>query len=151
MSKVKVAEILYGLELEMITNKPFGYGKERRIINTFTSSSPSFVINDYSDEIGYVYPTIKITCNQSGDLLIKNSLTNSTTYIKGCSKNEVITIDGATHSIKTTSASHDIYNDFNYNFFTIGNTINKRDNLITVNLPCTIEFVYSPIIKNSPN
>lgn len=151
ISKVKIGEILYGLELEMITNKPFGYGMERTIVNTFTTDKPSFVIKDNSDEIGYVYPTLKITCNKSGNLTIKNPLTDSSTYIRNCSLNEVITIDGLTHGITTSKSSHDIYNDFNYNYFKIGNKINQRDNIITVDLPCTIEFIYSPIIKNSPN
>ena len=151
ISKVKIGEILYGLELEMTTDKPFGYGIERKITNTFASSSSSFIINDYSDEIGYIYPTLHITCNQSGDLRITNDLTGSSTYIKNCSKGEVITIDGSTLSISTSNSSHDICNDFNYNFFKIGNEINKRDNIIKASLPCTIEFIYSPIIKNSPN
>lgn len=151
VKKIKIGEILYGLELEMITDKPFGYGLERKIANTFTSNNLSFSINDYSDEIGYVYPTLKITCNQSGNLMIENNLTGSSTYIKNCSENEIIIIDGFTHEISTSDLSHDVYNDFNYNYFKIGNKINQRKNTITVNLPCTIEFTYAPIIKNSPN
>lgn len=151
ISKIKIGEILYGLELEMTTNKPFGYGIERKITNTFTTSLTSFVINDYSNEVGYIYPTLNIICNQSGNLRITNDLTGSSTYIKGCSKDEVISINGETHAITTSNSSHDIYNDFNYDYFKIGNEINKRDNIIRVSLPCTIEFIYSPIIKNSPN
>ncbi len=151
ISKVKIGEILYGLELEMTTNKPFGYGLERKIVNSFTADKPSFIITDYSDEIGYIYPTLKIICHQNGNLMIRNELTDSSTYIQNCSTNEVITIDGLTHGITTSKSSHDIYNDFNYNYFKIGNKTNKRKNIITVDLPCTIEFTYSPIIKNSPN
>ena len=70
--------------------------------------------------------------------------------IANCLADEVITIDGNTHSITTTKSSHDVYNDFNYDYFKIGNTINNRSNKISVSLPCKIELRYSPIIKNSP-
>lgn len=151
VQKVKIGEILYGLELEMITNTPFGYGMERIIKNTFTAEENSFVIKDNSDEIGYIYPSLKITCSQAGNLTIKNALTGSSTYIRNCYASEVIDIDGLTREIKTNKSEHDIYNDFNYNYFKIGNRMNERDNTITVDLPCTIEFRYSPIIKNVPN
>ena len=53
-------------------------------------------------------------------------------------------------SITTTEELHDVYNDFNYDYFKIGNTINNRSNKISVSLPCKIELRYSPIIKDSP-
>lgn len=151
ISKIKIGEILYGLELEMVTNKPFGYGEKREVTNTFTSSSLSFILKDNSDEIGYIYPSIKIICNQAGDLTITNDFTKSNTCIKGCDLNEVITINGLTREIVSSSPNHDIYNDFNYDYFKIGNEMNTRDNKITTNIPCVITFSYSPIIKNSPN
>lgn len=151
ISKVKIGEILYGLELEMVTNKPFGYGKERSITATFTSSSLSFNLKDNSDEIGYICPSLEIVCNQAGDLAIKNELTGSQTFIGGCSLGETITINGLTREISTSNTAHDIYGDFNYDYLKIGNEMNVRDNKITVNLPCEITFSYSPIIKDSPN
>jgi len=61
-----------------------------------------------------------------------------------------ITLDGDTHIITTTYTSHDVCNDFNYEFFRIGNTINNRNNRISVSLPCNVVIKYTPIIKDTP-
>lgn len=150
ISKVKISEILYGIELEMITNSPFGIGKEQYKSYDFQDTAKEYILKDMSDEIGYIYPTISITCYEDGDLTIYNDITNTRMTIANCLTDEVITIDGNTHSITTTKSSHDVYNDFNYDYFKIGNTINNRSNKISVSLPCKIELRYSPIIKNSP-
>lgn len=71
--------------------------------------------------------------------------------IKNVSVGEVITIDGPTHIITSSLDSHKLYDDFNFEFFRIGNTINNRNNRISASLPCKLEFTYSPIIKDSPD
>lgn len=150
ISKIKISEILYGIELEMTTNRPFGIGKEQYKSYDFQDTSKNYILTDMSDEIGYIYPTIKIMCCEDGDVEISNDLTDTKMMIKNCVEGEEITIDGNTHSINTTISSHDVCNDFNYDYFKIGNTINNRSNKISVSLPCKIELRYSPIIKNSP-
>ena len=150
ISKVKISEILYGIELEMTTNRPFGIGKEQYKSYDFQDITKEYILKDMSDEIGYIYPTTSITCYEDGDLTIYNDITNTRMTIANCLADEVLTIDGNTHSITTTKSSHDVYNDFNYDYFKIGNTINNRSNKISVSLPCKIELRYSPIIKNSP-
>lgn len=91
-----------------------------------------------------------ITCNANGDLSIYNELENCTMVIKNCSVGEVISIDGESQTIKTSSDSHDICNDFNYEFFRIGNTIDNRSNRISVSKPCQVVIKYTPIIKDTP-
>lgn len=150
ISKIKIREKLYGIELEMTTNRPYGVGRERRKTYEFINTEDIFVLKDISDEIGYIYPTIIITCNKSGDLKISNDIVGCQMIIKNCSEGEVITIDGETQNITTTDDTHDVYDDFNYDFFKIGNTINNRCNNIKASLPCKIELIYAPIIKNSP-
>ena len=150
IDKIKINEKLYGMRLKMETDKPFGYGQEQSISWTFSDSNVSKILSDISDEIGYIYPTVIITINKNGDLSLYNELENCTTVIKNCKVGEVITLDGDTHIITTTYTSHDVCNDFNYEFFRIGNTINNRNNRISVSLPCNIVIKYTPIIKDTP-
>ena len=150
VEKIKIAEKLFGLRLTMESDKPFGYGQEQSVSWTFADSSTTRILSDISDEIGFLYPDMTITCNANGDLSIYNELENCTMTIKNCSVGEVITINGATQIISTTYSSHDIANDFNYEFFRIGNTIDNRNNRISVSKPCNMVIRYTPIIKDTP-
>lgn len=149
VGKIKIAEKLYGLRLTLESDKPFGYGDEQVFSWDFADIATSKVLYDISDEIGYTYPSMVITCNADGDLSIYNELEDCTMLIKNCSVGEMITINGESQIISTNYHSHDICNDFNYEFFRIGNTINNRDNRISVSSPCHIVIKYSPIIKDS--
>lgn len=135
----------------METNKPFGYGQELSVSWDVSDTTKTYVLSDMSDEIGYTYPSMVITCNRAGDLTIYNEMENCTMVIKNVSVGEVITIDGTTHIIESSLDSHNIYDDFNFEFFRIGNTINNRNNRISASLPCKLEFTYSPIIKDTPD
>lgn len=150
ISKVKVADILYGLELTLETDKPFAYAARKTITLDFSDTSASNVVTDTSDKIGYIYPDITITCASSGDLAIYNKTLDSATVVKNCTAGEVITMNGDTLIIATSDTTHDICNDFNYEFFKIGNSYTNRENEITASLPCQIELRYYPIIKDSP-
>lgn len=135
----------------METNKPFGYGQEITVSWDISDIAKTYVLSDMSDEIGYTYPTMAITCNRAGDLSIHNETENCTMVIKNVSEGEVITVDGSTGIIESSLDSHKIYDDFNFEFFRIGNTINNRDNKISVSIPCNLELTYAPIIKDTPN
>lgn len=150
IEKIKVAEKLYGLRLTMETDKPFGYGLEQRMKWDFSEIKPSHVFNDMSDEIGFIYPSIVVTCKDSGNLEISNDLCNTTTRIKNCTNGEVLTMNAETQIISSSIESHKISEDFNYEFFCIGNTYDNRRNTITASLPCTLEIIYTPIIKDIP-
>ena len=91
-----------------------------------------------------------IICSANGDLSIFNELENCTMLIKNCSVGEIITIDGDAQTISTSYNSHDICNDFNYEFFRIGNTIDNRNNRISVSKPRQVVIRYTPIIKDTP-
>lgn len=151
IDKVKINEVLYGLELTMETNKPFGYGIEQRIILDIDNPSKIKIVTDMSDEIGYLYPSMTITCKDDGDLTIRNETENSEMLIKNCSAGEVITVYGDIQHIESSLSVHRVYDDFNFEFLRIGNTFKSRENKITASLPCKIEIYYSPIIKNAPD
>lgn len=150
IDKIKIGELLCGLRLTMETDKPFGYGQEQRASYTFSNTTKPYLLSDISDEIGYIYPHVVITCYEAGDLQLHNDLGDCTTIIKNCEIGEVITLSGEIQIISTTSNTHDICNDFNYEFFRIGNTISTRSNRITASLQCKIEIKYYPIIKDTP-
>lgn len=150
IEKIKIHEVTYGLRLNMETNKPFGYGIEQRVKWTFHDVDASRLLSDISDEIGSIYPSLTITCGADGDLQIYNDFNGCTTEIKNCTNGEVITIDGDTQIISSSLSTHKVYEDFNYEFFKIGNTYNNRNNRISVSKACTLEIRYTPIIKDLP-
>ena len=149
IGKIKIDEILCGMELTMITNKPFGYGQEQSITWNVSDTTKPYILSDISDEIGYTYPSMVIEINSNGNLSLHNEMENCTMVINNCKVGEIITIDGDTQIIKSSYDSHHIYDDFNFEFFRIGNTISSRSNKLTCSLQCKIEFKYSPIIKDS--
>lgn len=150
VSKIKINEKLYGMRLVLETDKPFGYGQEYETVFNFTRAGESKVLTDKSYEIGSIYPTVTIECKSSGDLSLYNELEDCKTVIKNCSSGEIITLHGDTMIIESSLDSHDICNDFNFEFFRIGNDFSDKNNVITASIPCEITIVYSPVIKDAP-
>ena len=145
MSRIIRNGNVIGLELEMITNRPFGV-MEDTVIN-IKNEVENGVENFYSisDDEGFIYPKVKITIKQDGDLKISNIFVQRDTIIKNCKAGEIIEMDYPV--IKSSLESHKIQNDFNWNFFRIENKFKDKRNLIQISIPCEIEMVYSPIAK----
>lgn len=139
---IKVGGIIYGLELSFTTNSPYAFADKMKI----SYSGKSFALFDTSDEIYEIYPDVIITCNESGNLSIQNSLDDEIFKINNCTAGEVITINGLSRDI-TASNAHNVANDFNYNYLKIVNTYADRLNKFTSNLDVVITFEYSPIRK----
>lgn len=145
ISRIELDGRLFGFELEVITNRPFAL-KESRIINIKnTVADGKHSINDTSHEEGYIYPLVEITVNESGNLKIHNAIENRDTYIANCVAGEVITMNYPV--IQSSISSHNIQNDFNWNFFRLANTYENSRNDLTISLPCSIRVEYSPIVK----
>lgn len=134
-----------GLELDAVTNRPFALMEPVTIVLENDEENGEVSINDLSDDEGYIYPTTTITLKSDGDLTIYNCLEERSTYIANCTNGEVITMDYPV--ITTSDSSHQIQNDFNWNFFRIAGTYADKENNLIVSLPCTIEIEYSPIVK----
>lgn len=149
VDKILANGVLRGLQLTLESNSPFGYGNEQTARWTVSTADKVYKLTDISDEIGYTYPDIKIVCNKSGDLEMYNIDTDCRMVINNCSVGETITISGDTRIIETDNDKHrdNIYNDFNFQFFAIVNSINNCINRITVSLPSEITIKYTPIIK----
>lgn len=146
VSRIELNGKLYGLELNMVTNRPFALHEPTKVTikNLIKNGLKSFY--DSSNEEGFIYPSpMKIIIQESGDLSIKNLLDNRTMIIKNCIAGEVITLDYP--MISTSISSHKIQNDFNWKFFRVANTFKNKKNDLIISLPCIIEISYSPIVK----
>ena len=148
LSKLMLDERTYGIRLKLETNMPYGYGAEKVFSWSATSGNLSNVIMDTSDEIGYIYPTLIVTCRQNCTLTITNESEGCSSVIKNCKVGEQITMYGDTNIIASSTPGHDICNDFNYDFFRIGNSAARMENVIIASHPCDIVLKYHPIIKH---
>lgn len=147
LSKLMLDERTYGIRLKLETNMPNGYGEEKVFSWSATKDNLSRTIMDISDEIGYIYPTLIVTCKQDCELRIVNESEGCSSVIKNCKAGEQITMYGDTNIIASSYAGHDVCNDFNYDFFRIGNSATRMENVVTVSHPCDIVLKYHPIIK----
>lgn len=145
VSKIELDGKLYGLELEVMTNRPFALKEPVTLVVRSVTSDDKHTINDISHEEGYIYPYTKIEIAQDGNLNIHNAIENRDTYIANCVAGEVITMDYPV--IQSSVSSHNIQNDFNWNFFRVANTYENSRNNLTVSIPCTMTIKYSPIVK----
>lgn len=145
VSKIMWGEYIIGLELTLTTNRPFALYEPIKKIFRITKNNQIEIFKDISDEIGFIYPKTVITCNESGTLKIHNSIENRDTIIKNCVVGEVITME---YPVITSSIpSHNISDDFNFNFFRVANTYRENCNKLTFSLPCTMKIEYQPIRK----
>lgn len=145
---IEVSSKLCGLRLTMDTDMPYGYANESTISLEFDGIS-SISFEDFSEEEGIEYPSVKIECRESGNLEIYNETCELVTVFKNCEAGEIIEIDGFTHAISTSRLSHsNILKDFNYIFPVIRNTFYESKNVYRTNKQCLIEFKYNPIIKD---
>lgn len=145
VSRIEIDGRLVGLELEIKTNRPFSLKEPKVITVNNTVANGKHSINDISHEEGYIYPYTKITVKQNGNLKIYNAIEKRSTYIANCKQGEVITMDYPV--IQSSDSSHNIQNDFNWNFFRIANTYENSRNDLTISIPCTIKIKYSPVVK----
>lgn len=136
---------VYGFNLSLTTNRPFAVYEPIPYYFSLTTDNLNYSLMDISDEMGHIYPKVKITCKTDGDLIIENSMENRETRIKNCVEGEVINME---YPIITSSIpSHKIQNDFNFNFLRIANEEDKVVNKFTFSIPCNVEITYSPIKK----
>lgn len=137
-----------GLTLTFKSTRPYAL-QDDVIYSGGTEANQEILINDVSTEIGYIYPTIVVTCLTGGNLSIYNDFDQRTTIVNNCSANETITFSKYLQ-ISTTDSGHAISNDFNYQFLRIGNNYVTTENIITFSLPCEYTITYNPIRKVLP-
>lgn len=148
ISSIVINGNVMGLTLEFTSNSPFGYIDDKEFSVSLTSSKNEFLLYDDSDEVGELHPHIfQVKCNSSGSLEIKNNQDKKVTIINNCINGEIITMDCGNRIIQSSKSHTNLYNDFNYNYPKIINTMDDRCNIFTVSLPCEILIKYAPIRK----
>lgn len=143
-----------GFTLTMKTDAPFGYYPDVE-----RSGSCPFTIEDTSDEIGFIYPIVEIT---SGSALAELRLINNRdedhyTSILNVAAGETIYLNGNNKSISSTIPHSELYQDFNYNFPKLINSmsadgVDDRQNIFMATdgnsaVNATIKISYTPICK----
>jgi cellulose synthase/poly-beta-1,6-N-acetylglucosamine synthase-like glycosyltransferase len=128
------------VDMKMKDIHQLDYPKDKLHITWVTDGS-----SDDTNERLKAYPDVEIICKQDGNLVIHNSIEDRDTVIKNCIAGEVITMKYPV--IASSIQSHQIQNDFNYNFFRVANNYRDRVNKITFSLPCTMKISYNPIRK----
>lgn len=146
IQQIKLGGELYGLELTFVADSPYGY--ESISLDFTADASVGHSIFCLSNETGHLYPKVfTCKCLQSGDLRLHNSIEDRITEIKNCVKNEIISIDGNHKVIESSVITHNLYNDFNYNYFRLGSRYEDNLNVITASLPCEIHMEYESVRK----
>lgn len=147
ISSVSVGNIDYGIELTFVSNAPYGYGKEEKtVIDVGGSSMVQKVFVDMSDEVGETYPDLKIEVYQSSTINIRNNLTSCNFELKNCVGGEIITVNSTTGEITSTMRGN-IVKDFNYNWFSFGNTYSTRSNPLMLTGRAKVTMLYRQIRK----
>ena len=145
ISKIEMDGKLYGLELELKTNRPFALQEPKKIVIKNLVENGEKTIKDASDVEGYIYPEVEITINENGDLSIYNEIEDRTTLVTNCVAGEVIKMNYPI--IESSIENRQIQDDFNWTFFRIANEFRNKINKLVISLPCTIEITYSPAVK----
>lgn len=152
-----------GLELTMYSDSPYAYLAAEPVTYSLQPGD-SFSFFDSSDEAGFIYPTVTITCgseeqiqsNDDSKIILENSLDhNRKTVLTNLKYGEIITLDGENKLIFSSDDSRtNLANSFNYCFPRIFNKIENgmdiRENIFTLSetsIPCSITFRYAPIRK----
>ena len=141
-AKVLGADII-GFELTFTSNAPYGFENYSTTVDL--TAGGKITINTDSDEIGYIYPSLRIVCKQAGDLTLTNNRDGQKTIIKNCSANEVITI--SKNKVIASSSHTTLSSDFNYLYPRLITTYSSDANTFSTSLPCNITFSYETIRK----
>lgn len=153
VNKIEVGGRLCGFELSIFTNRPYAIAESVTINIDADGTDDIIRIYNVSDEEGFIYPDMKITIGDIGDehktLEIFNKTSNRKMTIRNCSADEEIEIKYPMITSLPLSHNHNktIMKDFDWVFFNLASSFHDNLNEITVNLPCSIELSYSPIVK----
>lgn len=150
LNQIKLGSKIIGIELTAETDAPFGYGATESDIVNAIDPRYCYWASVTSDELGYIYPSMEITCLSDGDLNIKNETADCMMTVRNCKAGEVISVNGSTFEISSSDETHRLEKDFNFIYFLLINDYERTKNKITVSIPCELKISYIPIIKDTP-
>lgn len=142
---VEVGNQVVGLTINWKCDASHGYGELYRYEYKDKSVLP-LEFYDNSDEEGYIYPNVEIDVTTDGTIEIHNFTEGRTFRIRNCQSGEKIIQNGDILQLSSSISSHNVLNDFNFNFFRIVNSYETRKNVIATS-GCNITFSYYPIKK----
>lgn len=125
VSKEYVGDRVYGLQLTVTANAPYGFTREIKTSNYDPEYHPVYPYRLKwttmvpSDEEGYIYPDVTIySCYDNGKVILYNETDNIArkTIINNCSDGEIIRIIGGDTQQIVSNLDHDFSKDFNYIF-----------------------------------
>ena len=149
LEKVYINNSLRALRVTMETDSPFPFDEEREYSYTVTDISEPEKVWDSNYHIGNSYPDVVVSVHADGEFWMRNETNGCYTEIKNCVAGEVITIKGAEKIITTSVAEHEkrLWNDFNFEYFSICNTMQNVVNTVYFGLPCKVVISYCPQLK----
>ena len=144
---IKIGRNVIGFSVQMNCNAPYAYGDARKVRGN-VSSAGRLVIEDASDELGYIYMFGKIKALAGGDLEIRNDLDPGyVVTINNVVKNEEIEFAGPLKQAKSLTGHNKFPNDFNYNFPRLVSKWDDQTNSFYSTIPCEFDLYYYPIRK----
>ena len=146
LSEIHLGGKRVGVELTFTCNRPYGIRDVDEVTGSVDAGG-SFVIYDASDDEGYLYPELKITCKQGGTLQLTNSFDGRVTEVKNVENNEVITFSPTLQITSSSDTHKTLMDDFNFEFLRIGNDFRTNKNEITSSISCDYSYVYKPAAK----
>ena len=147
IEKIEMGDRVVGFQLFLTTNSPFALHAPKEFRFDIESANGFYTIPDISDDIGYTYADLEITCKQAGELKITNSMDGRITSVKNCKSGEKISMKDMIIETSDTTHQESIMDDFNFEFLRISNTFRNRTNKLTFSIPCSVTLKYTPTMK----
>lgn len=144
IEKIYYGEDVIGLAVTINTNAPYGFSTE---ITEVVEGKDHMDITDQTDEEGYIYPELTVTCNEAGDFELTNTFDNSVTRIKNVSAGEILIFHGDLQEIESSNLSHKLPVDFNFVFPHLCYLYGENLNHFESNINCDFTLKYRGIRK----
>lgn len=141
MTDTSIGGYNHAFTVDVQTNSPYQYEKNKIISKVFITSGTQTIVNN-SDIDGYVYPDVKITLTSGGNITIVNTSDNNRSFIiTGLSTGEVITISGKCQSLVSSTEINRLDN-FNLHWLRLKDGVNN----LSVTGSATIEYTI-PVVR----
>lgn len=123
----KVGGVIRGFQITATNDSVYSYSKPY----SYYYSAGKHIFTDESSVIGYIYPNLVIEANNDGEISIEVE-GDKKMIISNCVQGEIITVDCEHGIIESSLASHNLSQDFNFEFIRFCNTEETRENTVNI-------------------